>query len=152
MTQVASIDFATKRIFLHLDTVTNGFDPVLAHFDIKALVSANATYQGYKMPTSAEGNVSKGGGKYTPKFVFMQTSWRWVPYALVSHTLYLKAESISSTEGLTDSFLFDRSTLSPSIYVDIVPDYEKIEIREVNGLSDADGDTIATKVWTYTRA
>lgn len=154
MTQVSSIDFATKRIFLHLDTVTSGFDGTAAHFEIKALVQASSIFQGYPMPTSAEGNVSKGGGNYTARYLFLQTAWRLVPYDAVSHGLNLLCEIISADE-ITDSAVFDRSTISPTIYVDIITAYDKIEIREIvtgSAVLPQDLLDISRSVWEYNRA
>lgn len=129
MAQIASIDFGLERIYLHLDTVTNGFDTMLAYFEVNALIIANAAYQQYISPLSAEGNIPKGGGKFTPRYVLMQTGWRFVPYSLVAHGLSILVEPVSA-EGLSGRATFDRNGVV--VNIDIDEAYEKIEIREVN--------------------
>ena len=62
--------------------------------------------------------------------MIFREGWRPVPYGLVSHELQIVVEMLSF-EGLSDRALFDRSTISPSVSIDITPVYEKIEIREV---------------------
>lgn len=134
MAQVASVDYDAKRIHLHADTVVSGFDVILAYFEINALRAANANgEQNRAHCLSAEGNIAKGGGKFTPRFGLLSPGWRLVPYSGVSHELLLKAEILSpDSGGLSDRQVFDRTLLPPSIDVDIDVDYQQVEIIRVN--------------------
>lgn len=130
MTQVANVNYNTKRILLHPDTVVSGFDCIAAYFEINALRQANANNeQNYRHMLSAEGNIPKGGGNYTPRYALSDTGWRYIPYPNVSHTLSLLTEPVSQ-DGLSGRDVFDRTSLSVLVEIDEV--YEKIEIREVN--------------------
>ena len=42
MTQIASEDYVNKRIYLHADTVTSGFDPAVMQQEHRALRRLNA--------------------------------------------------------------------------------------------------------------
>jgi len=140
MTQLIDIDFDTKRAYLHADTVTNGFDIIVAYAEIKAWVQANyKSGQQYARVMEAVGNIPKGDGTFTPRYGYVFSGWRFVPYDLVSHELQLLVEMISA-DGLRDRLLFDRTPLAPTVTVDITPVYEKIEIREVNTGSGLTGE------------
>ena len=148
MTHVASVDYDNKRIHCHADTVGSGFDIIAAYFEINALREANASgEQNRAHMLSAEGNIPKGGGNFTPNYGLLASGWRVVPYPSVSHTLSLTSEPVSA-DGLSGRDAFDRSTLS--VIVEIDESYEKIEIREVNtgsGVDPADITDIANAVF-----
>lgn len=131
MTQVASVNYDLKRVYLHADTVTNGFDVIAAHFEIKALREANLNgEQNRKHFLSAEGKFKKNlsGTKFTPRFGLLDVGWRFVPYGLVSHQLSLLVEIIS-VDSLSDRELFDRSTLTVNVDIDAI--YKENEITVV---------------------
>jgi hypothetical protein len=154
MTQINSVDYAAKRIHLHADTVTQGFDVIGAHFELKAFAFINASSeQNYSSPTSAEGNLAKGNGLFTPRFGLIASGWRFVPYDQVSHILRILVETISK-DLLVDRDVFDRSTLPASITVDIDSVYDKVEIREIEtgNLTAEQFQQIALTVWSYKRA
>jgi len=145
MTQVASINFATKRINLHSDTVINGFDCIAAYFEINTIINNTPAYQRYSHMLSAEGNINKGGGVFTPKYALSESGWLYRPYDLVSHTLKLLVEPVSK-DGLSGRDVFDRFGLTVVVNIDEV--YEKVEIREVNtgsGVNAQDIIDIANK-------
>ena len=130
MTQISAVDWPGKRMFLHTDTVTLGFDAIEAGFEVKELIAANSgTSQGFKMPILMEGLLPKDniGERFTPRYALLLSGWRFVPYGSVGHVLLLNAEIISE-DGISDHETFDRSTLPPTIWVDIVPDYDQVEV------------------------
>ena len=130
MTQVANVDYGLKRIYCHADTVASGFDIIAAYFEINVLRYNNVNNaQNYYHMLSAEGNIAKGGGTFTPKYGLLQSGWRVVPYDQVSHTLNVLSEPVS-LDGLSGRDVFDRSGILLNIDIDEM--YEKIEIREVN--------------------
>ena len=137
MTQIASEDYANKRIYLHLDTTTNGWDPVELYREHRQRRRLNANGErNYKAMVSASGNESKGGGNYTPRRGILASGVRIVPYN-GSHVLRQLAEVINTDEGLSDFSLIDRAPLGSGVEVDLELTYDKIEIREV-GSSPAD--------------
>lgn len=146
MTEIASVDYVLKRIHLHLDTVTSGFDCIAGYFELNQRSYDNLNNeQNYAPIMSAEGNISKGSGNFTPRYGLLNPGWRYVPYAGVNHTLGLITEPVS-LDGESGRNVFDRSTLvSSGITVEIDELYEKIEIREVNtgsGVTDLDKSDI----------
>lgn len=134
MAQVASVDYTTKRIHLHADTVINGFDVIAAHFEINALVRANANgEQNFGPCLSAEGKIPKGGGKFTPRYGLLEPGWRIVPYNATSHVLAINVEVLSPDGGgLSGRDVFDRTPLPPSIEVQIDHNWDQVEVIEVN--------------------
>jgi hypothetical protein len=129
MAQVASIDWATKRVYLHLDTVSSGFDVIAAHFEINAIIAANSNQeQNYKAVMEALGNDVKSAalGTFTPRYGRINPVWRFVPYD-TPHLLQLLVE-IVSLDGIVDTEVFDRTLTASEI--DIDPIYDKVEIRE----------------------
>jgi hypothetical protein len=149
MAQVSSVDYDAKRIHLHSDTVVNGFDVIAAHFEINALVKANANgEQNRAACLSAEGRIPKGGGKFTPRYGLLKPGWRIVPYNGVSHVLAINVEVLSpDLGGLSGRDVFDRTPLPPSIEVQIDHNWDQVEVIEVNtGAVSVDYGLIATSV------
>lgn len=132
MSQVASVNYDTKRVFLHADTVANGFDVIAAYFEINALRAANAAgEQNRKHCMSAEGNIAKTLTTFTPRYGYIEPGWRFVPHdtgAGNSYNLDLLCEIVSKDQ-VTDRDVFDRSGVACTVNID--PVYEKVEIREV---------------------
>lgn len=145
---VSQISFPLKRIYLHFDTVTQGFNAIDAHFEISEIIAANANgEQNYIHPSSYEGNFPKGDGSFTPSYVIYASGWRLVPYDQVSHEVKLPVEMLSY-DGIKDRQLFDRSTVSPTVFIDITPTYEKVEIREVaTGGLTTNQSTMLMELW-----
>lgn len=129
---VASVNYDTKRVVLHADTVVNGFDAIAAYFEINALRAANAAgEQNRKHCMSAEGKIPKTLTTFTPRFGFIEPGWRFVPHdtgAGNSYNLDLLCEIVSKDQ-VTDRDVFDRSGLACTVNID--PVYEKVEIRIV---------------------
>lgn len=128
--QVASVDYDLKRIYLHADTVTNGFDAVLAYFEVNILRSFNVNNEQFRRHPylGAEGNIKKTTTTNTPRFAWQKTQWRYVPYDQVTHRLSLKCEIVSEDE-ITDADVFDFSGLSVNVHID--KDYKQVEIITV---------------------
>jgi hypothetical protein len=153
MVQIATIDLDAQEIFLHIDTVTNGLDPIIAHFELNALVAANfAGAQNYGIISDAQGNLPKGGGRFTARRLRLSPGWRFIPYATgTRYRLNILAEIINPDEALADRELFNRdhATLNAT-QVDIDAIYTDVEIREVTiGGSALTEVGIAGAVWDH---
>ena len=130
MIHIESVDYNLKRAYLHQDTVTGGFDVVKGHFDIKKLAATNTSNgQLHYPPTEAIGNVPKTTASFSPRYGYIEPSWRFIPYGGVTHILKLNCEIVSKDQ-LVDSDVFDLSGLAVNVH--IVSDYDAIEIREVS--------------------
>lgn len=130
MTQINTIDFVAKRLHLHEDTVTAGFNVIDAYNEIRQTVAANVNAQSYLMPLSAEGNIQKNPGAYTARYGLLAASWRLVPYYAggVSYNLDLLVE-ILSKDNLSDRSVFDRSGIPEGMSVNIDAVYDAVEVR-----------------------
>ncbi len=130
-TNVESVDYDSKRIHLHSDTVTNGFDAIAAYFEVQALIQINANGEQNRRPPylGAEGKIKKTNKpSYTPRFAYTKTGWRFVPYSSVTHRLPLLCEIVSE-ESITDADVFDLSGLSVNVHIE--KEYDQVEIITV---------------------
>lgn len=129
MSQISSVDYNNKRAYLHLDTVANGFDAIIAHFEIKVLASNQVANGQFRYPPSeAVGNVRKTTSTLSPRYAYLEPGWRFIPYGGVTHILRLLCEIVSKDQ-LVDADVFDFSSLGVNVH--IVSEYESIEIREI---------------------
>jgi hypothetical protein len=162
MAQIASEDYVNKLIYLHIDTVTNGFDPALMQKEHRALrrVYANDERKFDPMVTFV-GYEDKGGGKFTPRSTRLRAGVRIVPYdtgAAGQYSLPILNEILNVDDGLADREVFDRSGVAAN--VDIDKAYDPVEVIEVvggSGLSQQEHDwlesiNIATSLKLLTKA
>lgn len=136
MTLIASIDGATRRVYLHVDTVGATVHPIDIYKEMRALRRTSETLRNFDLFMKASGNESKGGGKFTERFVTLLLGTRIVPFD-TSHELTINGTIITDdgTEGIA---AFDRSSLSPTTLVDInyvPPQVEIITVPTGTGLS-----------------
>ena len=135
MTQIASVDYSTLRITLHVDTVTQGFDPALMHQEYRALRRTVEANRQYDPMVSFQGLQSKGGGNFTPGQTLLRAGVRIIPHD-VDQQLDILNEILNIPDGLADRNVFDRTGVVSN--VDIDPVYSPVEVREVasgSGLS-----------------
>ena len=137
MTIISSIDPAPPaRIYLHSDTVGAEVHPVDIYKEVRALRGSDESLRPYDMFCSMFGNVAKGGGKFTERYLRLNNGCRIVPYD-TDHEITITGTLITDdgTEGVA---AFDRSALSPSSIVDInyvPPQVEVVTINTGSGLS-----------------
>lgn len=142
MTQIATVDYTTLRISLHIDTVTQGFDPALMQKEYRALRRTVEANRKYDPMVAFQGLESKGGGKFTQGQSLLRSSVRIIPYdtgASTSYNLDLLGETLNKSDALADRDVFDRSTVLAKVNID--PVYSPVEVREVNtgsGVQEAD--------------
>jgi hypothetical protein len=151
MAQIESINWSAKRFYLHVDTVTNGFDAWEAFAEVRLLVEANANNeQNYTLFLHRQGKVAKdlAKTKFTPKYVSFNSGWRGVPYSGVDHELLLLTEMLNPIDGVSDRTMFDRTGLTNQ--VDIDPIYEQVEIIKPTAADFPTAAEIAQAVWDET--
>ena len=139
MTLVASIDGTTspRRIYLHVDTVGASVHPIDIYKEMRTLRSSDETLREFDVFMSAFGNVSKGGGKFTERYVRLNDCVI-VPYD-TSHILTITGTLINDS-GQEGILVFDKSPLSATTSVDIAyvpPQVEVIEVSSGSGLDAA---------------
>jgi len=129
MTQIASVDYSTLRITLHVDTVTQGFDPALMQQEYRTLRRTTEANRQYDPMVSFQGNQSKGGGNFTPGQTLLRAGVRIIPHD-TDQQLDILNEILNIPDGLADRNVFDRTSTVSN--VDIDPTYSPVEVREVN--------------------
>lgn len=154
MAQIASEDYPNLLIYLHIDTVTNGFDPAEMQKEHRAL---RRLYAGgerkYDPMVSFVGNEDKGGGKKTPRSTRLRAGVRIVPYdtgAATQYSMDILNEILNVPDGLADQGVFDRSGVAAN--VDIDKGYDPVEVIEIvsgSGVTEQDKLDIANRVWIY---
>ncbi|MEM7706606.1 MAG: hypothetical protein AAF358_13690 [Pseudomonadota bacterium] len=130
MAQIASEDYVNLRIYLHADTVSQGFDPAAMQREHRALRRLDANGErAFDPMVSFSGNESKGGGNFTAGLTILRSGVRIVPFD-ANHSLDLLNEIVNIDDAISDRDVFDRSLITSS--VDIDPVYSPVEIREVS--------------------
>ncbi len=134
MANIQNVNYDTKRVYLHADTVSNGFNAIEAYFEINLLRALNNNGEQNRLHfLSLADKIGKGQDKhgndtFTYVFATLERGWRFVAYGDESHILYLGVE-IVSLDGYKDSGAFDFAELSVPVHV--VSDYNLQEYVEV---------------------
>lgn len=146
MPLVASTDYPNKRIILHADSVGVDIQPIDIYIELRAERRLTESKRQFDVLMRAFGN-DPAGPTNTPRFANLTNGVRIVPYD-ASHVLSIVGALINTDEGLAGTDLFDRSSLSPGVEVDIDYQPPQVEIIYVNtgsGVTEQDKDDIALK-------
>ena len=140
MTQVAFVDYPARRIFLHPDTLTQGFDSIEAYREVRALRRLNTNLERHYLPLlTAEGNRAIGGGRFTPRRAVLADGARFVPVDQ-PHTLRLLTETIEPFAELAQQAVFDRSGVAAAVDIDNqAPQVEIIAVAVGSGVGSGSG-------------
>lgn len=133
---IDSIDPATRRIYLHSDTVGVDLHPIDIYKEMRTLRRTDESLRKYNLFLGAAGNVSKGAGSFTERYVVCLEGTRIVPFG-VSQSLKVVG-TIITDEGTSGRDCFDRLPLSEGVEVDIdyqPPQVEVIQVNTGSGLS-----------------
>jgi hypothetical protein len=130
MTQIASVNYTTLRITLHVDTVTQGFDPALMQQEYRALRRTVEANRQYDPMVSFQGLESKGGGLFTTGQTLLRSLVRIIPHD-ADQQLDILSEILNIPDGLADRNVFDRTGTASN--VDIDPTYSPVEVRVIGG-------------------
>jgi len=117
MALISSIDPVNRDIFLSIDTVGASINPIDIYKEMRALRKSDENLRPFDVFLSGFGNVAKGGGKFTERYVVQNSGTRIIPYD-VSHELTVIG-TIITDDGQEGVACFDRSPLSPTTIVDI---------------------------------
>lgn len=146
MPYIASEDYPNKRIYLHVDTA------LLTELDViniykehrqRRRLNANGERRFDRMVT-AFGNDQFGTNDFTPRYVNLEFAVRLVPHDTDHRPLITPTPLISISESLSGRDLFDRSSLTPGVEVDVDYQPEKTGFRTVN-IAGAEAITPADK-------
>lgn len=142
MTLIASIDGPNRDIYLHADTVGASFHPIDVYKEMRTLRLNDESLRKYDPFLSARGNVAKGAGKFTERFVICNAGARLIPYD-TSHELTITG-TIITDDGQAGVACFDRSPLTPTTIVDI--NYEPPQVEVIQSGSGLDAGQAALLV------
>jgi hypothetical protein len=127
--QVDTWDYPNRRFYLSFDTVSDGIDFILAYAEERAYRRLNESARKFLPMLQAQGNIPKGGGRFTPRYTVLLDGARPVPYD-TSHTLTMLTEPITDDE-LSGAQVFDRLPLSNGVEVNVDVGYSQVEIITV---------------------
>jgi hypothetical protein len=138
------LDLPTKRIYLNAGV--RAFHPVDDIYrEIRTLRRTDETLRVFDVPVTAEGNVPKGGGKFTPRLAIFRNGWKIVPED-TSHTLEVAGEMITD-DGQSGPSIFDTSVLSAG--VNVVIQYEPPAAEVIVIEASGGGGTSASAIYDY---
>jgi hypothetical protein len=120
--------------------------------EMRAFRRTDETLRKWNLFMRAEGNISKGGGKFTERYVTLLGGTRLVPFNS-SHELTITG-TIITDNGLEGVATFNRSGLTSTTVVDInyvPPQVEVIVVTIGSGVTAQDKTDIAVSVWNHTQ-
>jgi hypothetical protein len=140
------IDGPNRDVYLSADTVGATIFPMDIYKEMRTLRAGDESLRRFYLFMSAFGNVSKGGGKATERFVQLNRGARLVPYD-ISHELTVSG-TIITDDGQEGVACFDRTPLTSTTVVDINYIPPQVEIIKISGGSglDATQDSILTSM------
>ncbi len=143
MAIIASINITTRRI--QLDTGVVALNDVLAFWrEYRGLRVLDTSLVRQSLPVmSIIGGQSKGGGKYVGRIINL-AGYKIIPDD-VNHNLDVTIEIIDSASGLSGRNVFDRTTLTADVNIDInIAPVEVITVSSGSGLSTEEHDKLMT--------
>ena len=162
MAIIDHIDGPNRDIYLSADTVGATIYPIDIYKEMRTHRLNDESLRVFVLFLEAAGNVPKGSGKATERYVICKNGTRIIPYN-TSHTLTVSG-TIITDDGQEGISCFDRSPLSGTTVVDInyvPPQVEIITIttggsalttEEHDKLMAIPADTDnANAVWGYER-
>ena len=141
------LDPSTKRIFLRAGV--REYHPVEDIYkEVRMLRRTDEALRKYNPPVTAAGNVPKGGGKFTPRYIILHDGWRIVPDN-VTHDLVITGEQLTD-DGGSGAACIDKTLLGQDVSVNIdyyPPLAEIILVAAGSGVTDDDKADIVARVW-----
>lgn len=140
-TKIKEVNLLQKRIYLNDGVVE--YHPVEDIYkELRFIRRTDISLRVIRNPVSAGGNVSKGGGKFTPRYAVFNNGWKVVPQD-ITHSLYITGEQITD-DGQSGPSCLDTSVLDPSSAVTIHYEPPTAELITVGGSEMTPAD-----VWAH---
>lgn len=139
-------DTSPRKIYLDASTVGQEIHPIDLYKEMRELRRTNESLRNYDIFMSAFGNVSKGGGKFTERYVRLNNA-RIVPFD-TDQTITITG-TIITDDGKEGVLCFDTSPLSVGTSVNInyvPPQVEVIKIATGSALT-VDESTQLKEIW-----
>ena len=129
MAIIESIDGPNRLIYLHADTVNAEVDPMDIYREMRQFRRLNEDLRKYDVFMEASGNISKGGGKSTPKLTTLLDGTRIVPYDANSY-LTITGEIITD-DAQSGIDCFNRTGLINRVDINYIPPQVEIIYVEI---------------------
>jgi len=149
MALIDYIDGVNRRIYLSVATVGATINPIDIYKEMRILRASIDALRHFDLFMKASGNVPKGSGKFTERYVTLLQGARIVPFD-TDHVLTINGTLITD-DGFEGIFAFDKLPLSVGTSVDIAyvpPQVEIITIATGSAVTAQDKADIAAQVWT----
>ena len=131
MPVVSTVDYISKRIYLHANTVGVDFDTMDVYKEVRALRSADTQtpypHRNFKPMIIQGGNIQKTPTTKTAKYVQLLYGCRIVPFD-TNQSLRVIRDTFTD-DGFAGRDCFDRSSLTNTVDIDI--DFPEVEISYV---------------------
>lgn len=148
VTLLAGIDPVTRDMFLSAATVDATINPMDIYSEMRICRRLNESLRPYDVFLTAFGNIAKGGGKFTERYVQQNQGTRFVPFD-ISHELTVNGTVITD-DGQEGIACFDRTSLNVATVVDInyiPPQVEVITVNSGSGVTPQDKIDIVNQVF-----
>ena len=142
MALISYIDGPNRRIYLSADTIGVDVHPIDVYKEMRTLRRTDEALRSFDVFLTAYGNVDKGGGKATERYVQCMSGTRIVPFD-TTHVLTIIG-TIITDDGLEGVYCFDRSLLTSSTTVDINYIPPQVEIITIST-----GGATPQSLWEY---
>jgi hypothetical protein len=148
MTIINNIEGATRRIYLHADTVGQDVHPMDIYTEMRTMRKNDENLRKFDVFLRGFGNINKGGGKSTERYVRCEQGTRIVPYD-TTHELTVTG-TIITDDGQEGIACFDKYPLTVTTSVDInyvPPQVEIIRVSGGAGISASSIRELVAAVW-----
>jgi hypothetical protein len=136
MPLVASVDYATKRIYLTTDALGATFDTMQVYREVRNLRRTNESHRRYRPIIVGGGNIQKTASTYTQPYVQLLYGATLVPFDS-SGKITLIRETFSD-DGRSAAECFDRTTTVSNVDIDVQVPAVEVRTITVGGGSTAD--------------
>jgi hypothetical protein len=141
MPVVSTVNYITKRIYLHANTVGVDLDTMDVYKEVRALRAADtqtpSPHRNFKPMIIQGGNIQKTPSTKTAKYIQLLYGCRIVPFD-ADQSLRVIRDTFTD-DGVDGRDCFDRTGLVNSVDIDY--EVDKVEVVEVNTAG-------GTSVWT----
>ena len=147
MALIDHIDAPNRKIYLSAATKNTSVHPIDIYIEMRALRSSDETLRGHDVFLSAFGNVAKGGGKFTERYVRENSGTRIIPYDADGYLTVIG--TVITDDGQEGIACFDRTGFTFQVDINYVPpQVEVVQVATGSGVSAQDIVDIKDAVWT----
>lgn len=136
------IDGANRLIYLSIETVNTSIHPIDIYKEMRTLRRTIEELRQYDVFLKAYGNVDKGGGKSTERYVQTIQNTKIIPWDATQEITI--TGTIITDDGQEGIAVFDRTSLSPGVEVDINYVPPQVEIITIST-----GGATPQSLWEY---